>query len=40
MAAKLEIQLNKQMIIFDIRSINIHEFANVSIPSFSDILLS
>lgn len=40
MAAKFETQLNMQMIILDIRSINIYEFANVSIPSFSDILLS
>lgn len=40
MAIKLETQLKKQMIIFYIRSTNIHEFVYGSIPPITDILLS
>lgn len=40
MAVKLETRLKKQMIIFYIRSTNIHEFASGSIPPIADILLS
>lgn len=40
MAVQLETQLKNQMIIFYIRSTNIHEFAYGSVPPTADILLS
>lgn len=40
MAVQLETQLKNQMIIFYIRSTNIHEFAYGSVPLTADILLS